>query len=135
MQIILFIICLNVATTLVTQLGIAGTAYVNPTNTTGPSEDYASRFNASDVAVHWTPTTYGIPVIGDIFGGFYLFFNTVKFVIAGFPLMLVWIGDTYIVDAAGKTAYNFLIAAILVPFYVLMAIWVIEFISGRYMND
>jgi hypothetical protein len=97
--------------------------------------EYEERFNATQIGEQWQPNNYGIPIIGDIFGGFFLFLNIVKFIIAGFPLMLTWIGDTYITDYAARLAFNAIAVILIALTGFSLSTLLIEFISGRYMND
>ena len=134
-QILVFMICLNLATTVVVQLGVPGTGYTQPSNSTGTATQYEQRFNATEMGGNWQATNYGIPIIGDIFGAFYFFFNCIKFLLAGFPIMLWWIGDNFITDPAGRIAYGILITPIIALFAVMMGMYIIEFIGGRYLNE
>jgi hypothetical protein len=134
-QILLFIACLNIAVGMVMALGLPGSAYFGSTNSTGSSGDYEERFNASKTAEQWSATSYGIPVIGDIFGGLYFFFNNVRFLIDGFPTLLTWIKDCYIVDVAGRIAFDVVANGLRAVFAIMMAVFMIELITGRYMND
>lgn len=134
-QILIFVLCLNLATGLVIALNLAGTEYVqaqNPTNAT----DYESTFNATDIGGSWGATPFlGIPVIGDIFAGFQFLFTHIQFLIDGFPMFLTWIGDTYITDAGGRTSFTIIANAFRAIYAVLMAMWFIEYIGGRYFTD
>lgn len=137
-QIMLFVICLNLATGMIVELGglgaIPGTEYMQPTMPSNAS-DYESHFNATEVAEKWTWTNYGIPILGDIFAAFEFAFRAIEYVIAGFPLFLMWMGNTFIVDATALLAYNIIVGVLCAIFYILMFFYAIEFISGRYHSQ
>lgn len=130
-EIMFFVICLNLATGLVVELGLPGTDYVNPSNPTNASE-YESHFNASEIAEGWTfPPTVSIPIIGDIWSGFSFLVRLVTYVIVGFPLFLGWIGDSFLIGAEAVTAWNILKTTLIAIFSVVMAMYFVWFISGR----
>lgn len=134
-QILLFILCLNLATGLIIALALPGTEYVqaqNPSNAT----DYESTFNATEIGGSWGATPfYGIPVIGDIFAGFQFLFTHIHFLIDGFAMFLTWISDSYITDAGGRLAFNIIANSLRAVYAVLMCLWFIEYIGGRYFTE
>ena len=138
-KILLFIVCLNLATGMVIALALPGTAYVmanNPGNPVSNASDYESHFNATEVAEGWQATPFsGIPVVGDIFSGFQFLFQNLQYLIDGFPTFLTWISDTYLVDASARAAFSIISNGLRAMYAILMSIWVIEFISGRYMTN
>lgn len=136
-QIMLFMICLNLATGMAMELGNLGAVPLGDVQATNPgnSSDYESHFNATEVAKKWTWTDYGVPILGDIFSAFDIVFRTIEYVIAGFPLFLMWIGETFIVDATALLAYNIVVGTLSALFYILMFFYAIEFISGRYHSQ
>lgn len=134
-QILLFIMCLNLATGLVIALSLPGTEYVQAQNP-GTATDYESTFNATEVGGSWGATPfYGIPVIGDIFAGFQFLFTHISFLIDGFPEFLTWISDSYITDASGRVAFTVITNALRAVYAVLICFWFIEYIGGRYFVD
>jgi len=134
-EILLFIACLNLATGMIVALALPGTEYVQATNPSN-SSDYESHFNATETAENWGATPFsGIPVIGDIFSGFQFLFRNFQYLIDGFPMLLTWISDSFIVDASAKTAFFVITNVMRALFAVLMSVFVIEFISGRYATE
>lgn len=130
-EIILFIIALNLATGLVCELHAPGTEYVYPSNPESTT-DYEGHYNASEIAEGWTSRPFsGIPLIGDIFYGFQTFFRLVSYVFVGFPTFLYTFGDYFITDPAGLGAYHLIVGSITAMFFVVMAFYVVWFISGR----
>ena len=138
-KILLFIVCLNLATGMCIALALPGTAYVSanmPTNPASNASAYESHFNATEVSKGWEATPFsGIPIIGDIFSGFDFLWRNLRFLIDGFPTFLNWISDTYLVDASARAAFSIISNGLRAMFAILMSIWVIEFISGRYMTN
>ena len=135
MQILIFLACLNLSTGLAIALAVPGTEYVQAENPSNVS-DYETHFNATEVAEAWGATPFsGIPVIGDIFSGFQFMFRNIQYLIDGFPMLLQWISDTFIVDATAKTAFTIIMNVMRALFAITMSIFVIEFISGRYMTE
>lgn len=134
-QILLFILCLNLATGLVIALSLPGTEYVQA-QSPGSATDYESTFNATEIGGSWGATPfYGIPVIGDIFAGFQFLFTHIHFLIDGFPMFLTWISDSYLTDAGGRTAFNIIANSLRAVYAVLMCMWFIEYIGGRYFTE
>lgn len=134
-QILIFIACLNLATGMVIALGLPGTEYVQATSPSNVSE-YEDYFNATAVAESWESTPFsGIPIVGDIFSGFQFLFRNIQYLIDGFPMLLNWMSDTFIVDASAKTAFAIIINVLRAVYAITMFVFVIEFISGRYMTE
>lgn len=130
-------LCLNVGIGLVLSLQLPGTAYTSSASTTGDMTEYETRFNATDIANSWKPPLgiVSIPLIGDIFSGFYFMWNMIRFLIDGFPSLLLYIKDSYIVDASGKLAFDVLSNGLRIMFGFSFAWFLIEFISGRNPSD
>jgi len=132
----MFILCFNLSIGLVLALGLPGTAYVSPTDPTKTETDYESQFNATEIAEGWKPTfSVGILVIDEVFSMFNFMWRNMVFLLDGFPQMLAWIGYTFSVDADGQAALAFIAWAWRAMFAITMSIFVIEFVSGRYMSD
>ena len=130
-EIIIFIICLNLATGMVIELALPGTAYVMPSNPTNASE-YEAHYNATQIAEGWSfPPSLGVPMFGDIWSGFSFLVRMITYTLVGFPLFLGWLGDSFITDASALTAWNIIKTAILAMFSVFMALFFVWFISGR----
>lgn len=134
-QILLFMICLNLSVGLVLALELPGTEYVEmhpSTNTT----DYESHFNATQIAEDWGATPFaGIPVIGDIFSGFQFLYRNFQYLVDGFPMFLDWVSFSFIGDADARASFLLIQWALRGVYAVSISIFVIEFISGRYMTD
>lgn len=134
-SILLFMACINISTGIVLNLNFPGTEYVQLTNPTNMSE-YEEHFNASQIADSWGATDlYGIPVIGDIFSGFQFLFRGFQYLIDGFPMFLFWMSDSFILSATAKASFTYIIWALRGMASIVFAIFVIEFISGRYMTE
>lgn len=133
-EILLFIFLLNLSVGLIISLSLPGTAYVNPTNPTNASE-YEKHFNASEIE-QWGSTPFsGIPLIGDIFAGFQFFVRNIGFLFDGFPTLLTWLKDSYITDSSGALAFDVIANTLRAIYALLIATFLIEFISGRYISD
>jgi len=133
--ILFFLVCLNLSVGLVLTLGLAGTEYVMaeaPNNQSG----YSGHFNATEVADRWgsTPVS-GIPVIGDIFSAFSFLFQNLQYLIDGFPQFMNWVGDTYLTDPSARLAFSYIANALRALYAVLMAVFAIEYVGGRYFTD
>ena len=134
-EILLFLFCLNLAFGLVLNLSMAGTNYFSPTEPMDP-EDAESHFNATDIAGKWGSTPFsGVPLVGDIFSGFQFFVQNLQFLIDGFPMLLTWMADAYIVDAGAAVAFNFIAWVLRAIYALLISTFFIEFISGRVFTD
>lgn len=124
---------------MVVALALPGTDYVmasNPSNPASNASSYESHFNATDIADKWGANPFsGIPVVGDIFSGFQFLYQNLHYLVDGFPTFLRWIGDTYMVDASARIAFDIISNVLRAVYAILMSIFVIEFISGRYMTN
>jgi len=134
-QILVFMACLNLTTGMVIELNLAGTEYVQASSPSNVTE-YPEHFNATEVAKSWESEPFsGIPIVGDIFSMFQAFVRTFLYLIAGFPMFLGWIGDTFIVDASAKVAYSTVVGVLYAVFSISMTVLFIEFIAGRYFTE
>lgn len=135
MQILLFIVCLNISSGLIVALNVPGNEDVQISPATDVDE-YSSHFNSTEVAEGWGATLIqGIPIIGDIFSMFQTMFRCFQYLIVGFPMFLNWLGDNFILDASARTSYDSIVLALYGIFSVSMTILFIEFISGRYFTE
>ncbi len=107
---------------------------MNPTNPTNSSE-YEGYLNATEIEGWQSSPFSGIPVIGDIFAGFQFLISNIGFLFDGFPTLLTWLGDTYITDAAGQTAFTIIAMTLRAIYALLICTFLIEFLSGRYFTE
>lgn len=137
--ILVFIVCLNLATGVALALGLPGTEYVYSADPGGYQQNatyYEEHFNSTEVAERWgANTNLGIPIVGDIFSGLYFLAINWQYLIDGFPIFLDWVSDSFITDASAKAAFDIIANALRAIFAILMAIWFIEFIAGRYVTQ
>lgn len=140
MKWILAIICLNLAIWLVmakTEAGehvFAGASYVErgPHGGVEDVEAWEKRFNASSVAEGWSAKVFNIPILGDLFSGFGMIWDAIRFAVDGFPALVQWFGDLH---AEASWAFS-LVAHILRAITSIMAatlLW--ELITGRQILD
>ena len=117
-------------------LSVPGTAYVSPVSGGVNATEYEQHFNATEVAEGWKATPFsGIPVIGDIFGGFNFLWQMVGYMFDGVPTLLTWISDSYITDPVGQTAFLIIANLLRAVYALLITTFLIEFISGRVFTD
>jgi hypothetical protein len=74
-------------------------------------------------------------VIGDIFYGFGVLWQNIQYLVDGLPSLLTFISDMYITDSSGLAAFAVISGALRAIYALLITIFVIEFISGRYLSD
>lgn len=109
--------------------GVAGEEMTNATQ-------YEAHFNATEIAEGWDMSPLsGVPIIGDIFAGFNLFWQYMGYLIDGFPSLLVWIGDSLIGSYEGQVTFTTIANVIRAAQALLIAVFLIEFISGRVFSD
>lgn len=128
---LVFIFCLNLAVTLVTALNLPGAGIIPATTeitTQTPDSD------PSAIVQEWTPPS-GIFIVGDIISGLNFLWRYVRMLIDGFPALIESIGMAVIPDASGQVAFSIIAWALRGVFYLLMSIFIIEFISGRVLVD
>jgi len=136
--ILFYIMCLNLACWLALNpyTQILTTWAVVPWNPSVNATEYETHFNATEIADLWQATPFlGIPVVGDIFSGLHFLSTIVIYLFAGFPIFLYWVGDAFIVDSTARLSYNAFVVVLTALFGVLMSFWMIEFISGRPLNE
>jgi hypothetical protein len=141
-QILIIVLIMNLTVLMIMDLGsigaIPGVVYMQQLNATGTTTQYQERFNASaiiDPRTGWNPPTVSIPIIGDVFGGLMFFFKQVAFIIAGFPLWLLSLGNTYITDTNGLLTWNIIAGTISAIFGIYMSWFIIQLITGRVLNE
>lgn len=130
-EIIIFVMCLNLSTGLIVELGAPGTDYVSPVSSENAS-DYEGHYNITEIAKGWETSRinqYGL--LGDVVYAFNTFFRLVSYVFVGFPVFLYSLGDNFLTDEAGIIAYHSICVAIGALFFVVMAFYIVWFISGR----
>lgn len=139
-QIVIFILCLNVALAMVDAFGsavIPGTGY----GYSGPPSDngsalgtYTSEYNATDVAANWQPPSV-LTAIGDIVWSLPKFFIIMLDIVAGFPLLLIRIGAMFAFDATAGATWLVFCGGLGAIFGYMMVTFILELISGRPLND
>jgi hypothetical protein len=134
-ELLLGLFIINLSVGVVIGIAAPGTGYV----ASGPAvnaTEYEQHFNGTALANGWTGTPFsGIPVIGDIFSGLGFLWQNIQYIVDGLPMFLNWIKDSYITDPDGQLAFDVISNAIRAVYALLIAIFVIEFISGRYISD
>ena len=135
-EILLYLFIINLVVGLVIVLAVPGAVYANPAALDVNAIDYEQHFNATDVAESWSATPFsGIPVIGDIFGGFNFLWQNIGYLIDGFPVLLTYISDSYITDPSGQIAFAIIANVLRAVYALLITLFLIEFISGRIFTD
>ncbi len=134
-QILFYVLCINVASIIAVTLQVPGVAYSQNMSTgLGSLEDIVGKFNATDVGSRFSQN----PLLGfldTVVGAANFIFATVPYLFFGYAIILQWIGAVFIQDAAGQTAYNVLVDALVAVFSFLMFVWFVEIISGRQLFD
>lgn len=127
-------------TGLVVALMLPGTEYFGTERTYASESDveqYEKRFNTTEIMDRFKPNPVwdNLGLIGQIVGTAEVMFKIVGFMLDGFPTLLTSIKESYITSAVGRTAFDAIASVLRVVFVVMMAFFVIEFISGRRMPD
>lgn len=138
-QILIFFVCLNLSVYLAVKLELPGVSDVTPNVEGSPAMNvtqYREHFNATETVERYEENTEGINIlVGFISSGLTLIFRDIQYLILGFPLFLVWVGNNFILDTVARTAYTYIIGVLVAIFYILMSVYVVEFISGRYHTN
>ncbi len=117
-------------------LALPGTAYVAGGPSGVNATQYEYQFNSTKIAGSWSATPFsGIPVIGDIFAGFAFIYQNIQYLVDGLPKFLLYIEQTYIPDATAQLSFEVIANAIRAVYAFLIAMFFIEFISGRVFSD
>ena len=132
MKILLFMVIINLTIGMVVALALPGTAFFSPIEAGGNTTQYEEKFNSTKTAESWSATPFsGVPIIGDVFSGFYLIFTNWQFLIDGFPYLLTWISDSYITNNASETAFDVIANVLRAVYAILMATFLYYIITGR----
>jgi hypothetical protein len=108
---------------------IPGMKYTQPINGTGSFDDYAERFNVTELQEEWNPKPFdGIFILGDLFSGESQYWKIFGFMIDGVPTMLTWTGSFIPTSQVVFSAVANVVRIISVAMFVLL---LIELISGR----
>jgi len=112
-KIVAFILMLNVAIGIVNATGVF--KYTVAYNVEEGKVGY------KDIVSRWNPVTLAnIPIVGDIVSGLYFLYEKVGWVIDGFPALLSQLGTPAPI-----------VWGLRIVFYFIVALSIIEFISGR----
>lgn len=135
-EILLFLFCVNLAFGIVIQLNAPGTVYIKAEYEGISPEEYEAHFNSTDIATSWSGTPFsGIPMIGDIFGGFNFLWQNIKYLVDGFPALLNYFDATFITSSEGHAAFFIITNSLRAVYALLISVFLIEFISGRIWSD
>ena len=127
---------MNLSIGLVIQLNLAGTDIVSPAQGIANATEYEQHFNATQIADNWQGTPFsGIPLIGDIFAAFNFLWQNIKYLVDGFPILLEWIQDSFITDAAAAWTFSVIANVLRAIYGLLITMFLIEFIGGRFVSD
>ena len=132
-KILIFVLCLNLASMLVLSLNLPGTSYVSHATTEVSSENIEEQFNPEEIVGGWSAEPSYL--VGDVVSAFMFFFQRFHLLIDGFPSLLDWMSHTFISDSAGQAAFNTIALTLRAVFYVLIVTMLIEFIGGRVFTD
>lgn len=134
-EILLYVLCFNLAIGIIVGVSVPGTAFFSPTTPLEP-ETAEGQFDPEEI-MEWGSTPFsGIPLIGDIFAGFQFFIRNFRFLFDGFPLLLEWMADSFgITGTEAEAPFTVITWTIRVIFYALISVFLIEFISGRVFSD
>lgn len=134
---VLFLLILNLVSTMVYAIQIPGTTYTGILygGSQANATEYAEEFNTTTLLDRWTATPFsGIPIFGDIFSGIMLLFNAIRSIIVGFPDLINSIAYS-IVDTTARNAVltvNYVIYAV---FAFITFLWMFQLITGRKVSD
>jgi len=134
-QLLLGLFVINLAIGIVMGLALPGTAFVANGQTTNATQ-YEQQFNSTKIE-QWGGNgnpLQGIPVIGDIFGGFIFLTQNIRFLMDGLPSLLTYFEHSYITDPSGQLAFEVIAGALRAIYAFLIVIFLIEFISGRIIS-
>ena len=134
-KLIIYILILNLVSGLMYTLAVPGTEYSYSTPGTGTPDDYAQRFNATDMMETQQPGIIAeLPFLGNIYGTIMFLWNAVKFIVVGFPNLLWQLGG-FISDEAGRNAYQAICLVLGVVFSFIIFGWLFQVITGRQTED
>lgn len=141
-EILLFIFCMNLIVGLVMVLQFPGTEYVMAGDTGVNATEYEQHFNSTDITGDgadkqgWKATPFsGIPLIGDIFGGWNFLIQDIGYLFDGFPTLLTYMRNTYLTSEDGLNAFDVIANVLRAIYALLITLFLIEFISGRNITD
>lgn len=134
-EILLYVLCFNLAIGIVVGVQIPGTAFFSPSTPLDPTAAEA-QFNPDEI-MEWGSTPFsGIPLIGDIFAGFQFLIRNFRFLIDGFPMLMEWMADSFgVTGTEAEAPFLVIIWSLRAIMAALVSIFLIEFISGRVFSD
>lgn len=138
-KLILFMIILNLVSTMVVAIQMPGTTYSGGLyiGTGANATQYETEYNATNMMSNWAAPispSYGIPLYGDIYGMVIMFFNMVKGVVDGFPTLLTQ-SINAIPDASARASANQLVWVIRGVYAFIIVAFFVQFISGRKISE
>jgi hypothetical protein len=145
MEILLFMVCLNLAVTVIFTLGnagaIPGIIYIYQTNTVLTGQQLEQTFNGTSVANNWAggqtaANPFNIYGTLNVLGMVTTFFGTIRLLIDGFPALLDWFGTTFLASSPdGMAAWRVITWALRGLEGLMIFLFAVEFISGRNTTD
>lgn len=135
-ELLLGLFIINLSVGVVIGLALPGAAYTSPIAGELDAEEYEERFNATGLATEWKGTPFsGIPIVGDIFAGFSFLYQNIQYIVDGLPRFMDWISASFIQDSTAQAAFLVIANALRAIYAFLIAMFVVEFISGRVFSD
>lgn len=131
---VLFMLCLNIASGLYYSLGIAGSQYSNPIQNSGNPSDYSDRFDPDKIMPSQPSVLSYFPYLGIVYQGLMPLYNAIMFVFFGFPQFLLQFGGL-IQDPLARSGYITIIGAIGAIEFMVMASWIYQLVTGRQVQD
>lgn len=130
-QLVLYIIILNMTCGLLYNISAPATGETNILAGQGDPQDYADRFNTTRFLNETTPSASAIyTYTGHIWSALLVVWSAIRFVVAGFPYMLIQIGGE-ISDPTAKLAFTSFSYVLGATFSLIILMWLFQVLTGR----
>jgi len=135
-QLALMMLSINVAAMMWSGFQIAGYQNTNALQHTGSASDYASKFDPDAMLKNNTDLNVvsSIAFLGNIYTGLTTLWNTISFLVYGFPTMLNQFGSM-IQDPTAHAAFdNFVLGLYGIESFIYI-LWIYQLLTGRDVSD
>ena len=132
-ELVLFIVLLNVVSTVVYQVAVPGTEYavIQQSGSQSNATQMESEFNATTMLGRWKSNPLeSLPFVGILFSMVFMMWDVISVVVNGFPALIQSFG--YLIgDPVARAAFDVIMTVIRVGFVAIIFFWIFEIATGR----
>ena len=132
-ELVLFIVLLNVVSTVVYQVAVPGTEYavIQQSGSQSNATQMESEFNATTMLGRWKSNFFeSLPFVGILFSMVFMMWDVISVVVNGFPALIQSFG--YLIgDPVARAAFDIIMTVFRLGFAAIIFFWIFEIATGR----